>query len=48
MLAVPWPPRLMVGTTRPRFGLSQHITETFGLPASTCATWPTRAVDPYE
>ena len=31
MLAVPWPPRLMVGTTRPRFGLSQHITATLGL-----------------
>ena len=27
MLAVPWPPRLMVGTTRPRLGLSQHITD---------------------
>ena len=35
----------IVGTTSPRLGLSQHITETPGLPASTCATWPTRAVD---
>ena len=31
MLAVPWPPRLMVGTTRPRLGLSQHITDDIGL-----------------
>jgi hypothetical protein len=45
MFAVPWPPRLIVGTTRPRFGESQHMMVASGLAARTCATCATRVVD---